>query len=185
MGASRGFALPVIAMTLATLATACASNQDKTAQGSFAVQIGASRSGSNDPLSRLGAANITISELEARKSGGVWVPVEGGFPKVVDVLALAKNGGIVTLPADLLPEGQYNALQARITQVEPTPLEGPRLSIATPGSGWSVIIPVDFGVVTDQSTVVDLNLRLDQSLRLVNNTFEFEPEIEVEGVEHD
>jgi hypothetical protein len=103
----------------------------------------------------------------------------------VDVLALAKNGGIVTLPADLLPEGQYNALQARITQVEPTPLEGPRLSIATPGSGWSVIIPVDFGVVTDQSTVVDLNLRLDQSLRLVNNTFEFEPEIEVEGVEHD
>jgi hypothetical protein len=181
-------------MALATLATACASSQDKTAQGSFAVQIGASRSGaqfqgaktlSDDPLSRLGAATITISELEARKSGGVWVPVEGGFPKVVDVLALARNGGIVSLPADLLPEGQYNALQARITQVQPTPLDGHRVSIATPGSGWSVIIPVDFGVVPDQSTLVDLNIRLDRSLRLVNDVFEFDPEIEVEGVEHD
>jgi hypothetical protein len=40
-------------------------------------------------------------------------------------------------------------------------------------------------VVAGQSTTVSLNLRCDSSFKLINGEFEFEPEVEVEGVEHD
>ena len=189
-----GFVLPAIAISLITLVVGCSSSQDRASQGSFAVRLGASRpaaqvqgatAGSDDPVSRLLAANVTIAGIEARKTDGTWVPFDRGFPTVVDLLALANGGGTVTLPADLLPEGQYTALQVRITQVALTLLDGTQVTIAPPGTGWVVLIPVDFGVVTGQETIVSLNLRLDLSFKLVNGHFEFEPEIEVEGVEHD
>jgi hypothetical protein len=139
---------------------------------------------SDDPMSRLQAAKITLSELEARKSDGAWFPVEGSLPEVVDVLTLANGGGAATIPTDHLPEGQFNALQLRIAQLELTPRDGVRTTIAPPGSGWVVQIPVDFGVVPGRETIVDLNLRLDLSLQNVNGQFEFDPEVELSSVEH-
>lgn len=189
-----GFALPAIVVALAALVTGCSSSQDKASQGSFAVKLGASLPAaqvqgasavSNDPMTHLHAANVTISGIEARRSDGTWVPVENGLPAVVDLLALANGGGPVTLPPDFLPEGQYTALQLRITKVELTLENDTTLTIVPAGTGWIVLIPVDFGVMTGQSTIVALNVRLDLSFKLVNGHFEFEPEIEVEGVEHD
>ena len=195
----RGFVLPAIVVALAVLVTGCSSNQDKSTQdkstqGSLAVKLGASRpaaqvqgasAASDDPMTQVHAANVTISGIEARRSDGTWVPVENGLPAVVDLLALANGGDTVTLPPDLLPEGQYNALQLRITKVELTLENDTTVTIVPSGTGWIVLIPEDFGVVTGQATIVTLNVRLDLSFKLVNGHFEFEPEIEVEGVEHD
>lgn len=170
---------------LATVVTGCSSSQDRNARGLFAVKVGASGAGSNDPLSRLGAANTTISAIEARRSDGTWVPVDGGFPAVVDLVALAKAGTTATLPGGLLPDGHYTALHIHVVKGELTQLDGTHRVIAPAGAGWSVIVPVDFAVVTDRAMLVDLNVRLDQTFKLIEDSLEFEPEFEVTGVEHD
>ena len=193
MGHPRGFVLPGLALTLTTFVAGCSSSPERTSQGSLAVALGASRLAAgvqaaapspDDPLARLKAASITIADVEARRADGSWVPIDGGLPAVVDLLDLANGGRTVALPSDLLPEGQHNALQLRITQVELTRLDGTRTTIAPRGTGWVVLIPVDFGVVTGRATIVELIVGLD-SLKSVNGDFEFEPEFEVEGVEHD
>jgi hypothetical protein len=182
-------------IALITLAAGCSSSQDKgSQQGSLAVKLGASRAaagvqaataGSEDPMANIKAANVTISAIEARNSGGTWVAIDSGLPVVVDLLALVNGGNTFTLPADLLPEGQYSALQIRITQVELTLLDDTKITIVPPGTGWLVQIPVDFGVVAGQATVVTLNVRVDLSFKLMNGEFEFEPEVEVESVEQE
>lgn len=194
MDQKRWFTLPALLIVLGTVVTGCSSSEDKTAQGSFAVNLHASRlattaralgaGGSYDETSRLLTVEVTLSGLEARRSDGAWVPVEGGFQNPIDLLALADSGGAVSLPSNLLPEGHYTALQVRISKADLTLLDGTHVKFTPPGRGWSVNIPVDF-VVTGPLTIVDLNVRLDLSCTLVNGEFEFEPEIEVEGVEHD
>jgi hypothetical protein len=187
-----GIAFPAVALALAVLSTGCTSSQEKTNQGSLGVRLAASRPTTasesaavvaDDPLSRLLAINVNISAIEARRSDGTWAPLEGVFPEFIDLLALANVGDTVTFPADLLPEGHYAALQVRVAQVDLTHRNGTRVRIAPRGAGWVVSVPVDFGVVSDQATVVGLNVRLERSLRLVNGEFEFDPEIEVDGVE--
>ena len=194
MGHPRGSVLSGLTLTLATFMAGCSSSPDRTSQGSLAVALGASRAAagvqvaipsSDDQLAQLKAASITISDVEARRSDGSWVPIDGGVPAVIDVLALSNGGRTVALPSDLLPEGQHNALQLRISQVELTRLDGSRVTIAPRGTGWVVLIPVDFGIVTDRETIIELVVGLDPSFKLVNGEFEFEPEIELEGVEHD
>ena len=173
------------AFALAIVITGCSSSQDRNARGLFAVKVGASGPGSNDSLSRLASANTTISAIEARRSDGTWAPVDGGFPTVVDLLALAKAGTAAALPAGLLPDGHYTALQIHVVKGDLTHVDGTHSVIAPAGAGWSVIVPVDFAVVTDRAMLVDLNVPLDRTLKLVKDTFEFEPEFEVTGVEHD
>jgi hypothetical protein len=100
-------------------------------------------------------------------------------------MPLVNGGNTITLPADLLPEGQYSALQLRITEVELTLLDGTKITIVPPGTGWAVQIPVDFSVAAGQATVVTLNVRVDLSFKLVNGEFEFDPEVEVGSVTHE
>lgn len=194
MGHPRGFVLPAVVLAVAAFVAGCSSSQDKTPHGSLAVALGASRvaarvqaadASPNDSIGLLSSASTTIEGVEARKTDGSWVPIDSGLPAVVDLLPLANVGRTVTLPPELLPEGQYNALQLRITQVELTLLNGTRATIAPPDTGWVVLIPVDFGVVGGRATIVALRVRLDLSLRVVNGEFEFEPEVEVEDVAHD
>jgi hypothetical protein len=98
---------------------------------------------------------------------------------------LADDGSVATLPAGLLPEGHYSALQLRITKIELTVKNGAPVTIAPPGTGWVVLIPVDFDVVIGHETIVTLKFRLDLSFKFVNGEFEFEPQVEVGSVEHD
>jgi Domain of unknown function (DUF4382) len=194
MGLPREFTLPALVLVLAACIPGCSSSQEKSAHGVFAVGLAVSRAGvpspgdgaaSSDPLAGLRAADVTISEIEARKAGGTWVPVEGGLPPAIDLLGLASVGGTMTLPANLLPEGQYHSLHLRIAKVDLIRADGTHEAMSPPGAGWAIVVPVDFGVATGQSTIVDLGVRLDQSLKLVNGVFEFDPDVEVEGVEHD
>jgi hypothetical protein len=57
--------------------------------------------------------------------------------------------------------------------------------ITPPNGVWTVQIPVNFSVVSGQATVVHLKLRCGESLRLFDGQFEFDPGIDVKGVEHD
>jgi len=190
--------LPLFAVGLALLSGACSSNSssDNASKGSLAVTMGATRAPAGgvqaattgddgDALSHLKAATMTISSVEVRNSDGTWVVIDSGLPATVDLLAMLSAGNSVTLPADLVPEGTYNALQIMITKVDLTLLDDTQISITPPGMGWTVQIPVDFTVVAGEATTVNLNLRCDNSFQLINGEFEFDPEVEVEGVDHD
>jgi len=190
-------AATAFAIGLAGLAAGCSSSNDgKGPEGSLAITMGATSAPAagavqaatadgGDALSRLKAAVITISGIEARLADGTWVPVETGLPADVDLIAIINAGNAATLPADLLPEGQYSALELRITQVQLTLMDDTKIAITPPGTGWTVQIPVNFSVVPGQSTVVNLKLRCGSSFRFFDGEFEFDPEIEVESVEHD
>ena len=190
------FATTVLAIGLAGLVAGCTSSNDGSGpKGSLAITLSATRAPAGgavqtataeneDALSHLKAAIITISGVEARTAEGTWVPVETGLPVNVDLIAIMNAGNVVSLPADLLPAGGYTALELRIAQVQLTLLDGTKVTITPTGSGWTIQIPVSFSVVTGQSTVVKLNLHCGNSFRLFDGQFEFDPEIEVEGVEH-
>ena len=187
MGQPRGFLLPLLFIALAAPLGGCSSGTDRTSAGSFTVRFGATGAvaGAKDgSTSGVVAASLALSGLEARREEGIWVPVEDGLPLDLGLNPSADAGGIVTLPSGLLPDGHYTALQIRISKVEPTLRNGAHAAIAPPRAGWSLIIPVDFVVATGQSTAVDLALRLDASFRLTDGALEFEPDIDVEGVEH-
>lgn len=191
------FVATVFAIGLAGLAAGCSSSNDsKGPKGSLAITMGATNAPAagavqaatadgGDALSQLKAAVVTISGIEARMADGTWVHVETGLPADVDLIAIMNAGNSATLPADLLPEGQYNALELRITQVQLTLMDDTKVAITPPGNGWTVQIPVNFSVVAGQSTVVNLKFHCESSFKFFGGEFEFEPEIEVEGVEHD
>ena len=188
----HGLVLPAVVLALAAAVTGCSSGQEKAARGSLAIRLAASRhpaayrpgeGPADDPVSRLQAASVSISGIEARRRDGTWVPVECDFPTAVDLLALANVGDTVTLPAVLVPEGPWAALQVRFNQVELTLANGARMTIPPRGAGWVVVVPVDFGVVTDRATTVGLNIRLDRSFRLAAGAFDFDPDVEIDGVE--
>lgn len=190
--------LPLIAVGLALLAGACSSNTPSNdgTQGSLALTMGATRAPSagvqaattgddGDALSHFKAATMTISSVEVRNTDGTWVVIDTGLPATIDLLAILNGGGSASLPADLVPEGTYNAVQIVITKVDLTLLDDTQISITPPGAGWTVQIPVDFTVVAGQATTINLNLRCGDSFHLINGEFEFDPEMDVEGVEHD
>jgi len=179
---------------LAAVVAGCAPGQDKSLQGSLTARLSASRpaggaegraGGADDPLSRLLAVNVSFSGVEARGRDGGWVPVQNGLPVSVDLLALANVGDTVTLPGDLLPEGPYSALQVRINQVDLTALDGRHVTIAPEGRGWLVLVPVDFTVDLDRATIVGLDVHLDQSIKFHDGVFEFDPDVDVDGIERD
>jgi hypothetical protein len=189
-------AAAALAIGLAGVVAGCSSSHDsKGSQGSFALRLGATGTPAagtapsiladgDDALSHLKGAVITISGIEARSSDGSWVPVETGLPADVDVMSIMKGGTAATLPADLLPDGDYDTLGLRITAVRLALPNDATLAIAPPGTGWTVRIPVNFSIVAGQSTVVALNLRGPDSFQSFDGRFEFDPEFEVVGVEH-
>jgi len=193
----RVIASTVLAIGIGGFVAGCSSNNDSTGpRGSLAITMGATGTPAagtvqtaagdhDDALSHLKAAVVTIAGLEARMADGTWVPMDTGLPADVDLIAIMDAGNVTQLPADLLPEGEYGALQLRITQVQLTLMDDTKISIAPSGSGWTVQIPVSFSVVAGQMTVVKLKLRCGSSFSHSDGQFAFDPEIEVEGVEHD
>ena len=123
------FAAGIFAIGLAAAVAGCSSSNDsRGSQGSLAITMAASgtaasgatqaaATGTDDALSHLKAAVITIAGIEARMADGTWVPVETGLPADIDLIAIMTAGNVATLPADLLPEGDYDALELRITAV--------------------------------------------------------------------
>jgi hypothetical protein len=191
----RVVASMTFAIGLAAVMLGCSpSNDSGGRRGSLTVSMAAAGAPAatanqaateDDALSRLRAAVITVAGIEARMADGTWVPVETGFPTDIDLIARVSTGSAATLPADFLPEGDYDALQLRITDVQLTPKRDTAIGITPPGNGWTVQIPVSFSVAAGRSTVVGLKLRCGDSLRLLDDQFEFDPEIEVEGIKHD
>lgn len=193
MTTKHGMALAA-ALTLTALAAGCSStNQSSSNGGKLSMSLGASGTaaaamttgGVAADQGGVTAANITISGASARTTDGTWVPLQGTFPMTVDLVALAASGNSVTFPPDIVPEGHYTAIQITITAVNLTLQDGTTVAITPPGTGWDVVIPVEFDVVAGQETVVKLKLHCDHSFHFLNGEFEFDPEIEVEGVEHD
>jgi hypothetical protein len=193
----RAVASSLIAIGLTGLLAGCFSDNDGSeSRGSLAVTMAATRARAaeavptgtvdhDDAVSHLRAAVVTIAGFEARSADGTWVPVDQGLPADVDVVAIVNAGTAATLPADLIPEGDYDALQLRITKVRLTLMDDTKLLITSPGSGWTVRIPVSFSVVAARSTVVKLTLRSGSSFKRFDGQITFDPEIDVEGVEHD
>jgi len=187
----------VLTIGLAGLLAGCSSNNENSAaKGSLAISLGATGAPNaeslqaadhdgGDALSGLASGAITIAGIEARMADRTWVPVETGLPVDVDLIAIMNAGAVATLPADLLPEGDYDALALRITQVQVAPKSEPAISLVRPESGWTVRVPVSFSIVAGRSTGVNLKLRCGSSFSRIDGQFEFDPEIDVEGVEHD
>jgi hypothetical protein len=184
-------ALPASLLAVALITAGCSSGQDKANLGSLSIRLAASRPmdtravdpSDRDAIAMVSGTDVTISGLEARRSDGSWLAVESGFPKTIDLLALANVGDTVTFPGVLIPEGHYTALQVRFADIEITRSNGTRVDMAPYGPGWTVLTAVDFDVADDKSTVVGLNVPLDRSLAVVNGELAFEPEIDVDGVE--
>lgn len=192
-------ACAVFAFAVAGIAGGCSPGRDSNGpKGSLAITVGATRgqaggafptaaaaAGHDDAVSHLRAAVIKIAGLEARMADGTWVPVETGLPADVDLIAIMDAGSGVTLPAGLLPEGDYDALGLRTSQVQLALTDGTKPALVPPGSGWTVRVPVSFRVVVGESTIVHLNVNCMNSFRVFDGAFEFEPEIDPERVEHD
>jgi hypothetical protein len=193
----RVIASTLIAIGLAGLVAGCTSSNDGgEPRGSLAIKMtatGGRVAGAvqpanvdhDDAVSHLKAAVVTIAGLEARLADGTWVPVGSGLPVDVDVVAIMRAGTAAQLPADLIPEGDYAELQLRTTKVQLTLTDDTTLSMEPSGSGWTVRVPASFSVVAARSTIVKLNLRCGSSFSRFDGQFAFDPEIDVEGVEHD
>jgi hypothetical protein len=191
----RGVAFTLGAIGLAALVGACSSSSDLSApKGSLALAMGATAAPvadtlesvpaePDDALAYLTTAVITIAGIEARIADGTWVPVNVGPPSEVDLIAVMHAGNGAALPADRLPAGDYDALTLRITQLRLSLKDDTKLVIAPPGRGWTVQIPVNFSVAAGRSTVVRLSLRCASSFSFLDGQFEFDPDIEIEGVD--
>jgi len=191
------FAAAVFAVGLAGVIAGCASSSDgKGTEGSFAITVGATGAtasgaartavaGTDEALSRLKAAVITIAGIEARVADGTWLPVETGLPADIDLIAIMAAGNVATLPAELLPAGDYDALALRISAVKLTLLNETAVAITPLGTGWTVRIPASFRVVAGQSTVVNLMLHGPRSFKYFDGEYGFDPEIEVISVGRD
>jgi hypothetical protein len=181
---------------LITILQGCSSSSTDSSKGSVSLSVAATRTTAagvaaatlddgSDALSHLQAATITVGSAEVHQVDGTWVMVDRGLPVTIDLLAILTSGGSASLPADLIPEGHYDSLQLTITKVDLTLLDGTKISVTPPGLGWTVTLAVDFTVVAGQETTIHLNLHCDGSFHLINGTFEFDPEIDIDDVEHD
>lgn len=180
---------------LALLAASCSSSSTNNAnKGQLQMTLAATGTTAAMPTSSGGVAadtsqgpkavTITISAAQARDDSGNWVDIGGTYPVTVDLIALEQNGKTYTLPADLLPEGHYTAIQITISEVNITLQDDTQIAITPPAGGWQVLITTTFDVTAGQDTTVMLNLHMDQSFQNVNGVLEFDPDIECDGVQH-
>lgn len=182
MGHPRGsWSAATVVVSIAALLTGCSSGQDKSSQGSLSVKLAASKPfAASDPLPQLSAVEATVSEIEARKSDGSWVPRESDPPATLELTALTEEG--MALPSVLLPEGQYSALQIRFSRIELRLRNGAHIALPAPATGWVVQIPADFSVATDTATALALKLEPGASIKFVGGHFEFDPDVRFDGV---
>jgi hypothetical protein len=192
-------ACTVFAIGLAGLIPGCSSGNDHGgSRGSLAIALGATGVPSagtlpklaateahDDALSGLQSAVMTIAGVEARSADGAWLPIETGLPVEVDAVGVMDPGRAATLPADVLPQGDYDALELRITRIQLTLLDTAKVVLAPPGTGWTVLVPVSFSIAADEGTTVNLKLRCANSFRLFDGEYGFDPDFEVVGVERD
>ncbi len=171
----------LVAVGLAALLAGCSSGQEGN-RGSLVVKLSASRT---EAAPEIAAATVRISGIEARRADGTWAPVQNGLPVDVDIMSLSRSGTVLSLPADLLPEGHCTALQLRLTSLAVALAGEGRKNITAPGAGWTAIVPVDFAVDVDHSTTVGLLISPDRSIRRVGDDFEFDPDLEVRGVDRE
>jgi len=133
--------------------------------------------------SQIAQANVTFSAMQAHSAGGGDVPVSGSFPMSVDLLTLV-NGRTITLAAESIPPGSYDRLDVTISAVSLTLTNGTKVDITLPAGGRTAMIPTSFTVELGQPVTVTLDFRVDLSFKFDGAEFEFEPEIEIEGIEH-
>ncbi len=137
----------------------------------------------DDAAAFLREAQVTFASLRAHQVGGDWVEVSGEFPMTVDLLTLVE-GRTITLGSDALPPGDYDALEVTITAVHLVTQDGAEVDLQLPPDGVKVVVPVPFTVVEGQETVITLDFRVDRSFAIRGTELEFQPEIELVGIEH-
>lgn len=194
MSTGTGRTLSAVAV-LTLLVTGCTSSEPQTiSQGVVSMTLkatGAIPSGAPSPAAGIAAdmgsgpsaVTIVVAGVSARTTDGTWIPLAGTYPQTIDLLALVHGGGGVSLPADGLPEGSYDALQVTISSATITLQDGTIIAMTPPGNGWQVLIPVAFEVVAGQETKITLDLKCDASFHLANGQFRFDPDIEVDQVQ--
>lgn len=126
------------------------------------------------------AAKVTVSHVEARKSDGSWVSSECDPPAALNLVAPDAEG--VNLPPQLLPEGDYCALQLRFSRVELRLGDGAEVALPSPATGWVVRIPADFTVRTDRATAIALKLDPGASFTFGGGHVEFDPDVRFDGL---
>ncbi|MBZ5637966.1 MAG: DUF4382 domain-containing protein [Acidobacteriia bacterium] len=130
-------------------------------------------------------ANVTFSAIEVRDSQGVWVPVSGTFPMTIDLLTLV-NGKTLTLAAGAVPAGTYDRIRVTIAGSELVLANGTTITITLPHAGVTVERMVSFTAVEGQPVTITLDFKVDLSFKLLEGMeCQFEPEIDVESVEHE
>jgi len=182
------------AVALAAFLAGCTTGSPTDSQeGSLTVALAATRSSAaaatapphdRDALSQLSEAKITVTSVEAHQAEGSWVVVDAGLPATIDLIELLEAGSSVSFPPDSIPEESYDALQLRVAKVELKLKNGTPVEIPSTGGGWAVRVPVGFTVVPGEIVTIHLDLRCDTSFQVVDGTFSFDPQIEVEAVSH-
>jgi hypothetical protein len=176
-----------IAMGLVSL-LGCATGADMEAPasgGSLGIAFAAERAGSgggNDAWSRLEEATVTVASAGARRAeDGAWIAVGGGFPIALDLIEMLDLGRTVTLPADIVPEGHYDAVRITMTSATITEGNDDPVTLSRPG-GWTVHVPLDADVVAGEAVVIELAVRGDASFRMSGGEIAFDPAIELVAV---
>lgn len=174
--------LMVISMAVLLIGTAACSGSDSPTsaanQGQLRVVV------HDEPSQQITEAHVTFSSVQARMTDGTLVDLSGAVPTTIDILTLT-GGATFELAADAVPAGDYDALIVTISAVSLTLADGTTVDITLPGDGTEAVIPESFSVVEGQSTVITLDFRADLSFEFNGTEFEFHPEIDCDGVEHE
>lgn len=185
---SRKIALAFGLVAVTALAAVGCSGDDPvtsaSSMGQLKLEMGASSSGTlaattGETQASLASLEVTLASVRARMADGSWQEVAGTYPMTVDVLALAASGD-VTIAADLLPVGSYDALEVVIAGASATFDDATEITVDFPPPGRAVILAVEFEIVEGEQAFLDIRLNVDLSFQLAGGSLEFEPEFEVE-----
>ena len=136
---------------------------------------------------RFQEAWITFGALSAHHVAGEWASVSGPFPITVDLLTLV-NGRSLTLGADQLPEGQYDALRVTITAARLVLADGTEVTVTLPSGGrtMDVSIAPPANVVAGQTVTIALDFRPDTSFHQggMGMGWSCDPDIMMSGVSY-
>jgi hypothetical protein len=176
-----------LGIVAALAAVSCSDDNSVTSassMGQVKLEMGATSSGTlaattGETDAALSTLEVTLASVRARMVDGTWQELAGTYPMTVDVLALAASGD-VTIAADLLPAGSYEALEVVIAGASATFDDATEIHVDFPPPGRAVILAVGFEVVEGEQLFLDIQLDVDLSFKLAGGSLEFEPEFEVE-----